>query len=128
MCSRIFQNAMRYGELLSHLRKGLRNGNWRRLRYLERCFYRAVLFYAKIKGRIVNATLIAMIRGIVEKLRETPSSRIFKAGMEEAIDIGSRGENVFNWCPQLKNWLKDIYFIFWLGLSRTQNLFRRSSV
>lgn len=116
---------MQYAELLFYFRKALRNGNWRYLSYLEKCLYRAVLFYTKVKCEIVNSKLAAMVLSIVEKLKKTPRLRILKAGQEEAKRISSTcGENgVFEWCPQLKEWLREPDYIFWLGLSASRGYF-----
>ena len=122
---------MRYAELRSHLRKGLRNGNWRRLSYLERGLYRTVLFYTRVRGKIVNAKLAVMIRGIVAKLTETRGLRILKAGHEVAKRMFSTcSENgVFEWCPELKEWLREQDYVFWLGASTSRRVWypRRSS-
>lgn len=97
---------MKYAELLSYFRKGLRNGNWHRLSQREKGLYRAVLFYTKAKGEIFNSKLAAMVLSIVEKLRENRGLRTLKAGQEEAnriLILSTYGENgVFEWCPQLK--------------------------
>ncbi|MBE0517085.1 MAG: hypothetical protein IBX41_06820 [Methanophagales archaeon] len=110
---------MRYAELLCHFRKSLRNGNWHRLSYLEKGLYRAILCYTKVKGEIVNAKLRAMVLRIVEKLRETPRLRILKAGQEKAKRILSTymEKDVFDWCPELKGWLENPDYIFWLGIA-----------
>ncbi|MCW3134767.1 MAG: hypothetical protein N2V78_10610 [Methanophagales archaeon] len=78
---------MKYAELLSYFRKGLRNGNWHRLSHRGKGLYRAVLFYTKVKGEIVNSKLA-----------------------------------VFEWCPQLKEWLREPDYIFWLGLSASKSI------
>jgi hypothetical protein len=115
---------MRYAELLSHFRKGMRNGNWRRLNYLEKGLYRTVLFYTRVRGEIVNAKLAVMIRGIVAKLTETRGLRILKAGHEEAKRMFSTcSENgVFEWCPELKEWLREPDYVFWLGASTARGM------
>ena len=41
-------------ELLRDFRKGLRNGNWRKLSGLERALYMALLGYSRIQGAIIN--------------------------------------------------------------------------
>lgn len=96
---------MKYAELLSYFRKGLRNGNWHRLSHRGRVSYRAVLFYTKAKGEIVNSKLAAIVLSIVGKLTETWGLRILKAGQEKANRIlGTYGEKgVFNWCPELRD-------------------------
>jgi hypothetical protein len=79
------------------------------------------LFYAKVKGEIINAKLAAMVIRIVEKLRETKGVRILKAGREEAKRIlHSIEHNVFTWCPRLRNWPGNPDYLFWLGMSTSK--------
>ena len=113
-----------YNLLLTYLRRGLRNGNWRRLEKLERAFYRASLMYAKIRNKIVNPNIIAILKNIIEKLKETPGLRILKAGLERARHMLTlyRKSGVFKWCPQIKGWLQDPAYILWLGL--TEGIYR----
>ena len=35
-----------YEELFTSLKKGLRNGNWRKLRFLDKALFRAAMWYA----------------------------------------------------------------------------------
>ena len=47
--------------------------------------------------------------------------RIFKRGFEKAVKMLEKSEEeggVFTWAPQLKYWLKDPDYIFWLGTVR----------
>jgi hypothetical protein len=115
---------VKYSELLSYFRKGLRNGNWHRLSHRRKGLYRAVLIYTNVRGEIVNSKLAAMVLSIVEKLRKTRGAQIFKVGLEKAKRILSTyGKNgVFEWCPQLKEWLRDPDYIFWLGLSASKGI------
>jgi hypothetical protein len=110
-----------YEELLTSFRKGLRNGNWRKLNFLDKALYRASLWYAKHRGSIVNAALVEKLFGLVERLKETKGMKIFKKGFKKAVEMlekSKEGEGVFTWAPQLKNWLKDPDYIFWLGAMR----------
>ena len=109
-----------YGELKAIFRKGLRNGNWRHLNSLDNALYRASLWYAKHRGSIVNAALVEKLLGLVEKLKETKGMRIFKRGLKKAAEMLEKGKEkgVFTWAPQLKHWLKDTDYIFWLGTVR----------
>jgi len=104
-------------------RKGLRNLNWFRLSKLERALYWATLLYAKIKRKIVNSTLVSKIMEIIEKLRETPRILMLKLGfsrIEQSLEIYEEN-NVFSWCPKLKEWLSDPNYILWLGLNEMYN-------
>ena len=99
-----------YGFLREAMKKGLRNGNWRRrLSAIERAFYMASLCYARIRS-IINANIVEKLLAIVEMLYETPASRIFKRGFEKALEILSAGVK-----NPLREWLKDPEYIFWLG-------------
>ena len=110
-----------YEELLATFRKNLRNGNWKRPNSLERALFRASLGYAKHRGSIVNAALIEkLFLALVEKLKETKGMRIFKRGFENAVEMLSKSEEggVYIWASQLKHWLRDPNYIFWLGAMR----------
>jgi hypothetical protein len=84
-------HVLRYEELLTSFRKGLRNGNWRRLNPLNTALYRASLWYAKHRGSIVKASLVKKLSALVEKLKETKGMRIFKRGFEKAVVILEKG-------------------------------------
>ncbi len=109
--------AITYTELNAPFRKGLRNGNWRKLRYLDKALYRAAMWYAK-RRCIVNEKLVEKLLGLIERLKETKGMRIFKKGFEIAAELLQKGEEsgVFVWAPGLKGWLRDPDYIFWLGI------------
>jgi len=50
--------AITYKELFTNFKKGLRTGNWRKLRFLDKALYRAAMGYAKRGGSIVNRKLV----------------------------------------------------------------------
>ena len=103
------------GDMLSAIyRRGLRNGNWRKLKASERAFFKAALFYLRRGGRIVSVSVLEKLRFLIDKLNETIRMRIFRRGFERAIEILSACEN-FAWYPSLKKWLKEPDYIFWLG-------------
>lgn len=110
------QQTYTYEEMLTSFRKGLRNGNWRKLRRLEKALYRASLMYSRDQGTIINEMIVSKLTMLMEKLRETKGARIFKRGFEKAIEMLSKGESIFTWAPSLKSWLKDPDYVFWLGL------------
>ena len=109
-----------YNELFTNFKKGLRTGNWRKLRFLDKALYRAAIGYAKRGGSIVNGKLVEKFLGLIERLKETKGMRIFKRGFEKAVEMVARYEEkgVFAWAPRLKDWLKDPSYIFWLGTVR----------
>ena len=114
--------AITYADLNATFRKGLRNGNWRRLNFLDKALYRASLWYAKGGRSIVNGLLVEKLLGLVARLKETKGEKIFKRGSERAAKMLEKGEEnfkgVFVWAPRLKDWLKDPDYIFWLGAVR----------
>ena len=109
-----------YSELFELLKKVLRNAKWKRPNSLERALFRASLWYAKHRGSIVNAALIEKLTALIKKLKETKGLKIFKKGLRKAIEMFRKCEEkgVFTWAPQLKYWLKDPDYIFWLGTVR----------
>ena len=70
-----------YKELLTSFRKGLRNGNWRKLNRLEKALYMASLWYSRVKGAIINEQLVGKLSVLVDKLKATSGARIFKRDM-----------------------------------------------
>ncbi|OFV65905.1 MAG: hypothetical protein SBU_001087 [Candidatus Syntrophoarchaeum butanivorans] len=111
--------ALTHGDILKAFRKGLRNGNWRRLSKRERALYMASLWYARVQGMIVNGLIVSKLMVLIDRLTETIGKRIFMRGFEKAIEILDKyGEyGVFSWAPSMKKWLKDPDYIFWLGRS-----------
>ncbi|RJS71851.1 hypothetical protein CW714_05220 [Methanophagales archaeon] len=111
---------LRHRALLTWLKKGVRNGNWRKLNRLDRALYRAAMWYAKRGGSIVDGKLVEKLLGVIERLKETKGMRIFKRGFEKAVELLEKGEEkgVFAWAPSLKCWLKEPDYIFWLGTVR----------
>ena len=114
--------AITYADLNATFRKGLRNGNWRKLRFLDKALYRAAMGYAKRGRSIINGLLVEKLLGLAARLKETRGMRIFKRGFERAAGMLEKGEEnfegVFVWAPRLKDWLKDPDYIFWLGAVR----------
>ena len=107
-----------YADLQRHWRKGLRNGNWRKLNPMKKGLYMAAMWYARGngKGEILSRRLVAMLEDVIEKLVETVKVRIFRVGLVKAEDMEKGYEKVFNWAPELREWLKDPDYIFWLGV------------
>ena len=99
--------------LFAVFRRGLRNGNWKKLKASERAFFKAALCYLRRGGRIVSVSVSEKLRFLIDKLNETIGMRIFRRGFERAIGILKACENAF--MAPLKKWLKDPDYIFWLG-------------
>jgi len=102
-------------ELLTSFRKGLRNGNWRKLRRVEKALYRAALWYSRVRGAIMNETLVGMLSVLVDKLKVTSGARIFMRGYNKAVELLNKGEGIFAWAPSFRGWLRDPDYVFWLG-------------
>lgn len=106
-------------QLLQCFRKSLRTGRWRRLSYREKALFRASMDYLKRGGQILNESLLLKLGLLVEQLLETRGGKIVKRGLAKAAAILNGVENgVSGWLLQLKTWLKDPDYIFWLGTSR----------
>jgi hypothetical protein len=112
--------AITYEECSTSFKKGLRNGNWRKLRFLDKALFRAAMGYAKRGRSIVNEMLVEKLLALIEKLKETKGMRIFRRGLKKAVEMLEKGEEngVFVWAPSLKKWLKDRDYVFWLGTVR----------
>ena len=76
----------------------------------------AARWYARGKGEILSGRLVAMLGDIIGKLVETVKVRIFRVGLAKAEDMEKGYEKVIIWAPELRKWLKDPDYIFWLGL------------
>jgi len=100
--------------LFASFRRGLRNGNWKKLKAGERALFKAALCYLRRGGRIASALVLEKLRFLIAKLNETIRMRIFRRGFERAIEILNACEN-FAWSHYLKKWLKEPDYIFWLG-------------
>lgn len=104
-----------YDELLTDFRKGLRNGNWRKLRRLEKALFRASLWYSKVHSVVINEMLVRKLSVLRDKLKVTAGARIFKRGFEKAGVLLNNGAGILLWAPSLREWLNDPDYVFWLG-------------
>ena len=102
-------------ELHTSFRKGLRNGNWRKLRGVEKALYMAALWYSRIRGGIINDELVKKLSVLMDKLKETSGAKVFRRGYEKAVELLSKGEGIFAWAPSFRGWLRDPDYVFWLG-------------
>nr|QNO51728.1 hypothetical protein GMKFMAKO_00045 [Methanosarcinales archaeon ANME-1 ERB6] len=59
-------------------RKGLRNCNWIRLRFLDKALFRAAMGYTKRGRSIVNGLLVEKLLGVIAKMLETSGARVFR--------------------------------------------------
>lgn len=65
-----------YKELLTSFRKGMRNGNWRKLSRLEKALYMASLWYSRVQGAIINEMLVSKLSVLVDKLKARSGARV----------------------------------------------------
>lgn len=111
-------SALGYNYLSRNWKKGLRNGNWPKLNTLNKALYMASLSLAKMRGRIVNLTLILRLQDIIDKLRETTGQRLTKIAYKRAMNHYNRFVviGLFDWAPQVRLWFNEPAYLFWLGL------------
>jgi len=67
-----------YSCLVSLRRRGFRNGNWRRLPFVDRALFRCALWVAKVRGRIVSLELLVRVlaeQGLRYDVTVMPSRR-----------------------------------------------------
>ena len=89
-------------ELLRAFRKGMRNGNWRKLRRVEKALYMASMWYARVRGAIINEKLVSKLAALVDKLKATSGARVFKRGYEKAIELLNNCGDIFAWAPSFR--------------------------
>lgn len=113
-----------YGVLLRAFRRGLRNGTWRKLDPLKKAHFRAAMAYSKITGGIVNSTILKAVLDVIKRLTSPLKRRIWQRGLEAAHAMRGQFEDkgVFSWCPQLRGWLEDLDYIFYLGVSSVNSV------
>jgi hypothetical protein len=70
----------------------------------------------EVRGEIWSGRLIAMLVDIIGTLVETVKVRIIRVGLTKAEDMERGCEKAFSWAPELRKWLKDPDYIFWLGV------------
>lgn len=110
------QAMLMHVELHASFRKGLRNGNWKRLSRLEKALCMASLWYSRVRGAIINEMLVKKLSVLFKKLKETSGAKVFRRGYEKVVELLKIGEEsgIFAWAPSLREWLKDPGYVFWL--------------
>jgi len=83
-------------------------------------YFKATISYAKLWGKIVNSKVIAELESIIEKLISVFKEQILKAGFEKARDLIQTSEEskIFEWAPEIIEWLQDHRYILWLGFNQ----------
>ena len=114
-------SCLSYAVLRTYQLKGLRNGNWYRLRILEKAFYRACMIYFKVGQSIKSRRLASLLNEIIAKLKSTVKIKVLQGAIREIrriIPIYLK-VNVFEWAPMLVDWLREESFLMWLGIVRS---------
>jgi hypothetical protein len=93
--------AITYGALNATFRKSLRNGNWIRLRSLDKALYKAAMWYAKYHCT-TNGKLVEKLLGLVAKLLEKSGARVFRSGHK------SEELNIINHTSQIMHYQSHI--------------------
>jgi hypothetical protein len=112
-------DALTYPRLIAFKRKGLRNRNWARLDITEKALFRCGLWIARVRGEISNTKLMVQILRIALKLAEGVRSSIMKMGERRTAAIYAkytRPLGVFSWAPEVREWLRDIRYVWYLGV------------
>lgn len=104
-----------YRGLLNIWRKGVRSGNWARLAGLEKGLFRCAVLLAKVRGRISNLRLMVHIAKIAIKILVSVKTFIIRIGRMKAQAYLNSFNLMFEWCENLREWLKDPNYIFYLG-------------
>lgn len=109
-----------YKDLAKVKIKAFRNGNWRRLKTVEKAFFNASLCLAKLRGRIINPSLVKAVKTIISKLLQVPADMIMQLAKKRASFLYQLYENngVFKWAPHIRKWFNEPQYLFWLGVSQ----------
>jgi len=116
--SAVERESFSYRDLVGIRLKAYRNGSWRRLAVVERALFKAGVELAKLRGVVVNPSLVEMLKTIASKLLQTTATKILRLGRDYAshlLELYSRN-GVFEWAPSVKNWLKEPGYLLWLGV------------
>jgi len=112
-------NPLGYAWLTTIWRRSLRKGSWAKLSPTRKALIRCALWIAKTRGRISNTRLVTQVLHIAFQILGSFQIRIAAAGKQRAIRM-SRIYNelggVFSWAPQVREWLSDANYVFYLGV------------
>lgn len=108
-----------YAELRNALCEAYRNAKrWRWCKNIHKRFLEACVGFTRNGLRIVDTTVLARLRVALRELGIINRRiRILIDGEIKALEIRTRfkEQKVFGWLPQLKAWLRDQAYKFWLG-------------
>ena len=109
-----------YQGLIKVMLKARRNGAWRRLNGFERALFKACVELAKLRGVLVNPSLVDRLKTIALKLLQTPGVKILQLGRgyaDHLLRLYSRN-GVAKLIPEIKRWLRDPDYLLWLGVKQ----------
>jgi len=108
-----------HNELRNALRAAHRKWRvWRSAKPVDKGLLEACVQVTKSGTRIVDTTVIRRLRVALKELRVTGRRlRILIGGEIKASEMLTRykEKGVFTWIPQLKEWLREQPYKFWLG-------------
>ena len=112
-------DSITYPRLVDVRRRGLRNGNWRRLESGQKALFRCALWLAKTRGQICNTKLMVQIAGVALRLVENVRSNILRLGRNRSTKMlanYSKPGAVFGWAPKVREWLSEAGYVWYLGV------------
>ncbi|MBO3842579.1 MAG: hypothetical protein FGF48_09245, partial [Candidatus Brockarchaeota archaeon] len=115
------QESFSYRDLARIRFKARRNGAWRRLNGFERALFKACVELAKLRGVLVNPSLVNRLKTIALKLLQTTNAGLLQSGMEYAKHLLEiyRRNGVAEWFPKIRDLLNDPEYLLWLGVKQT---------
>jgi hypothetical protein len=115
--------ALSYSNLLKCRLRGMRNGNWRRLNFVERGLYNCVLTLARTRQSIVNAKLVEIIGEMIQRLASIVRTQVVKVGQARvrALREGLERSGLIERTGWVKGWLSKPETVFYLGLMEWAN-------
>jgi len=105
--------SLSFSDLSRFYKSCLRRGLWNNLSAMDKAFYIACMKLSKIK-KIINKEIIESVISIMKKLNSF-KEKIMKKGKEVAEALLK--SKTATMIPAIKDWLKDLNYIFWLGLT-----------
>jgi hypothetical protein len=112
-------DSITHASLVGFRRRGLRNGNWKHLNIEDRALFRCAFWVATVRGKISNTKLMVQVLKIAMKLVERVPSAILKVGRRRTalmFEIYGKPLGVFSWAPQVREWLNDSRYVWYLGV------------
>jgi hypothetical protein len=86
---------------------------------MDRALFRCAFWVAKVRGKISNTKLMVQILKIALKLVEGVQGAILSVGRRrttQMFETYGKPLGVFSWAPQVRKWLNDASFVWYLGV------------